>query len=121
MARSLLETAPAEPHAGAKQRLAEAVETRRELILDVSHRIHANPEPAFEEHQAAAWVAEAVRAHGYEVEHPAGRLATAVRGRLTGGYHRPPRGAEGGDVGPAADPERGDEPRADRPRVRGGE
>lgn len=89
---------PAEPHADVKTRAAAAVETHRDEILALSHRIHANPEPAFEEHQAAAWVAEAVRAHGYEVEHPAGSLATAVRGRLAGD-----RGADGPRIGVLAE------------------
>ena len=53
---------PAEPYADAKARLAAAVEAARDEIIDLSHRIHANPEPAFEERQAAAWVAEALRA-----------------------------------------------------------
>ncbi|MBA2556035.1 MAG: M20 family metallopeptidase, partial [Chloroflexi bacterium] len=35
--------------------------------------------------RAAALVAEAIARYGYAVEHPAGRLATAVRGRLPGG------------------------------------
>ncbi len=76
---------PAEPFADVKVRAAAAVEAARDEILGLSHRIHANPEPAFEEHEASAWVAEAVARHGYAVEHPAGSLATAVRGRLTGG------------------------------------
>jgi amidohydrolase len=76
---------PAEPFSDVKARAAAAVEAARGEILDLSHRIHANPEPAFEEIRAAAWVAEAVGRHGYAVEHPAGSLATAVRGRLTGG------------------------------------
>ncbi len=82
----------------AKQRLADAVQAARTEILDLSHRIHANPEPAFEEHQASAWVAAAIRAHGYEVEHPAGRLATAVSGRLVGGL-----GPDGPRVGVLAE------------------
>ena len=76
---------PAPPHVEMKVRLAAAVQANRDEIIDLSHRIHANPEPAFEEHQAAAWVAEAVARHGFTVEHPAGRLATAVRGILRGG------------------------------------
>jgi amidohydrolase len=76
---------PAEPFADAKARLAEAVAEAREEIIELSHRIHATPEPAFEERQSAAWVAEAIRGHGYEVEQPAGRLETALRGRLAGG------------------------------------
>jgi hypothetical protein len=80
-----LMAAPAEPYADLKRRAAEAILAARAEILDLSHRIHANPEPAFEERQAATWVAEAVRRHGYAVEHPAGRLETAVRGVLPGG------------------------------------
>jgi amidohydrolase len=76
---------PAAPFADSKAAAAAAVEAARAEILDLSHRIHAAPEPAFEEVQAATWVAEAIRAHGFDVEHPVGRLATAVRGRLAGG------------------------------------
>lgn len=68
-----------------KARAAAAVQAARPEILELSARIHANPEPAFEEFQASAWCAEAVARRGFEVERPAGRLATAVRGRLTGG------------------------------------
>lgn len=68
-----------------KARAAAAVEANRDEILALSRAIHADPEPAFEEHRAAARVAAAIAGHGYAVEHPAGRLATAVRGRLTGG------------------------------------
>ena len=55
---------PAEPFADLKARAAAAVEDARDEIIDLSHRIHANPEPAFEEHQASAWVAEASRDTG---------------------------------------------------------
>jgi amidohydrolase len=78
-------TRPAEPNADLKARIATAVEAARGEILDLSHRIHANPEPAFEEHQAASWIAETLRDHGYAVEHPAGSLATAIRAVRAGG------------------------------------
>ena len=76
---------PAEPFTELKERVAAAVEAARGEIIDLSHRIHADPEPAFEEHHAAAWVAEVLRGHGFEVEHPAGSLATAVRAVKRGG------------------------------------
>ncbi|HEX7950840.1 MAG TPA: M20 family metallopeptidase [Candidatus Limnocylindrales bacterium] len=76
---SLSATRPAPPFADAKAALAAAVEAERAAILDLSHRIHANPEPAFEEFQAATWIAEILARHGFDVEHPAGRLATAIR------------------------------------------
>ena len=82
---SLTDTRPAAPYADAKTRIAAAVEAARPEILDLSHRIHSDPEPAFEEHHAAAWVAEALGRHGFAVEHPAGSLATAVRATRAGG------------------------------------
>jgi amidohydrolase len=85
MESSLVANRPAEPFADLKARVAEAIEDARDEILDLSHRIHANPEPAFEERQASGWVAEVIGRHGYRVEHPVGSLETAVRGRLSGG------------------------------------
>ena len=85
---------PPEPQADLKARVAAAVEDARDEIIGLSHRIHANPEPAFEEHQAATWVAEVLRAHGFRVEHPAGSLATAVRAIYPGG-----RGGAGPRIG----------------------
>jgi amidohydrolase len=87
----LIATRPAEPYADTKARLAAAIERARDEIIDLSHRIHAHPEPAFEEHQAAAWVADRLRAHAFEVTHPAGSLATAIRAVRRGGRGEGPR------------------------------
>ena len=86
---TLITHQPAPPYVEMKARLAAAVEAHRDEIVELSRRIHANPEVAFEERQAAAWVAEAIARHGYTVEHPAGRLSTAVRGVLGGGRGEP--------------------------------
>ncbi|HXX59805.1 MAG TPA: M20 family metallopeptidase [Candidatus Sulfotelmatobacter sp.] len=67
------------------QRVAAAVAAHRDEILSLSHAIHADPEPAFQEVRAAARVADALRHHGFAVTAPAGRLATAVRATLAGG------------------------------------
>jgi amidohydrolase len=93
-----IDARPAEPFADVKARAAEAVEAARDEILDLSHRIHANPEPAFEEHRAAAWVADVLAGHGFAVERPAGRLETAVRARLAGGL-----GTDGPRIGVLAE------------------
>ena len=85
MVRSLADTEPAAPEPAAKRRIAAAVDAARDEILDLSHRIHAHPEIAFEEERAAGWVAETLARHGFAVEHPAGRLATAVRATRPGG------------------------------------
>ena len=74
-----------------KRRSSAAIEAGRDGLLELSRRIHATPEPAFQEFEAAGWVAAAIRAAGYDVEHPAGSLQTAVRGRLAGGRGPGPR------------------------------
>jgi amidohydrolase len=83
---------PAEPFADLKGRIAAAVEAARDEVIDLSHRIHANPEPAFEERQASSWIADALRKHGFVVEYPAGSLSTAIRavyqGAIAGGGPR---------------------------------
>jgi amidohydrolase len=83
---SLLTTVtPAEPNAALKRRIAAAVDAARGEIIELSHRIHANPEPAFEEEQAARWVGEMLARHRFTVEQPAGSLATALRATRAGG------------------------------------
>ena len=87
-------THPSEPFADVKARVAAAVEAASTEIIDLSHRIHANPEPAFEERQASTWVAEALRARDFEVQHPAGSLDTAIRA-----VYRGRRGDDGPRIG----------------------
>ncbi|MEV7184698.1 amidohydrolase [Kitasatospora sp. NPDC093102] len=73
------------PFADAKQALRDRVHAHRSELLALSRRIHAHPETAFEEHRAAAWCAELLRAHGYAVTAPAHGLATAFDARLGSG------------------------------------
>ena len=81
----LTATRPAAPFEDAKARVAAAVEAARDEIVDLSHRIHADPEPAFEETHAAAWVAESLARHGFTVEHPAGSLRDRGARHSSGG------------------------------------
>jgi amidohydrolase len=76
---------PAGPDRDAKRRLAAAVVAAADEIVEISHRIHAHPEVAFEEQQAATWIADTLARHGYAVEHPAGSLPTAIRATRRGG------------------------------------
>lgn len=62
-----------------KQEACEAIEARRDELKVLSLRLHANPELRFEEHQAAAWLCEALAALGLAVERPAHGLSTAFR------------------------------------------
>ncbi len=55
------------------------------MLREVSAKIHAHPELRFEEHQAVAWISEAVEKAGVRVEGGFGGLPTAFRARVGGG------------------------------------
>lgn len=61
-----------------KQRVAEEVESRREQLLELSRTIHANPELSWKEYEAAALVADTMRAAGFATELGAYGVETAV-------------------------------------------
>ncbi len=65
-------------------RLAAAVAQVTPHALELSHRVHANPEIAFEERQASAWTAELLEGHGFEITRPVGGLETAFVARWPG-------------------------------------
>jgi amidohydrolase len=85
VAVSVADAVPAEPHGAAKRMLAAAVSALAPEIVELSHRIHASPEPAFEEVKAAGWISETLERHGFRVQRPAGRLPTAIRAVREGG------------------------------------
>ncbi|HEX7171522.1 MAG TPA: amidohydrolase [Candidatus Limnocylindria bacterium] len=64
--------------------LDDVVEAVLPEALDLSHRVHATPEIAFQERQAAAWTAELLARHGFEVTAPVGGLETAFVARWRG-------------------------------------
>jgi amidohydrolase len=69
--------------AGAKEKLQDV----RQKVVDLSHRIHANPELGFEEELASRWLTNALDEAGFDVERgicdlPTAFVATAGRGPL---------------------------------------
>ncbi len=70
---------------GPKDRARQRLEAAKGLLLDLSHRIHANPEPAFQEHQAARWISEALGEAGFTVETGVCDLPTAFAARYGSG------------------------------------
>ena len=61
----------------AKQAAKGGVQERADELVELSHRIHANPETCFEEEKASAWAAEALAAGGFDVEAGVAELPTA--------------------------------------------
>lgn len=71
-----------------KHRMAAEIDRRAELLLDVSHRIHANPELNFEEKAAHDLLCGVLEAEGIDTERRAHGLDTAFVGRAgQGGPH----------------------------------
>lgn len=65
-----------------KTRLMEAVERLADDLWALALRIHAHPELAYREEQAAAWLTEFLAARGLRVERPVGGVATAFRAEV---------------------------------------
>jgi amidohydrolase len=69
-----------------REQLDRSVEAVAPEVVARAKQIHAHPELRFEEHQAAAWLAESIEQHaGVKVERGVGDLPTAFRARLGSG------------------------------------
>jgi len=67
---------------------ARRIRAAADDLIALSHRIHAHPELAFEEHRASAWVAGALSDAGFAVRHGCYELPTAVEATIgTGPTH----------------------------------
>ena len=64
--------------ARAKVRSAEEIERRRGDLVDLSHRVHAEPELGFCEEKASGWVAEVLRDSGFDGQRGVCDMPTAL-------------------------------------------
>jgi amidohydrolase len=71
-----MNSAPAEP-GSLKARAQERVLAQADDLVALSHRLQQNPETAFEEHRAAAWLTEMLDRAGFTVERGVAGLPTA--------------------------------------------
>jgi len=69
----------------AKEAARERMNTARDGLVELSHRIQANPELKFKEEKSSAWVAEALSEGGFDVEIGACDLPTAIIARAGSG------------------------------------
>jgi amidohydrolase len=71
-----------------RHELDRAVDALRPALVSLADRLHETPELAFQEHRAAAWLAESIEAEGVPVERSLGGLATAFRAAVGSGGPR---------------------------------
>jgi amidohydrolase len=68
-----------------RSRLDGHVDANAQTLIEIAHKIHAHPELKFAEHQASAWLFDAVRLDGVSAEKNSGGLATSFRARFGSG------------------------------------
>jgi len=68
-----------------KASVVEDIDARYQQLGDLSRKIHANPEVAFQEFKAAGWLAEYLEESGFSVERGICELPTAFRGSYGAG------------------------------------
>jgi amidohydrolase len=62
-----------------KSRVISEIENHRDELKELSLRIHANPETAFQEEKASTWLSDYLREKGFSLEKGICGLATAFR------------------------------------------
>jgi len=72
-----------------KRRVMDDVDARREALIHIADRIHANPEIAFQEFEAAALLSDTLETFGFAVERGVAGLETAFVATLRGGEDGP--------------------------------
>ena len=62
-----------------KKQVISDVDRRRDELIALSLKLHANPEIAFQEEKAAAWLADYLEGEGFALERGICKIATAFR------------------------------------------
>lgn len=62
-----------------KAKIQQKIMDLQQELLDLSHKIHANPELGFEEHQAMQWQINLLKKHGFVITAPYAGLDTAYK------------------------------------------
>jgi amidohydrolase len=62
-----------------KSKVVDVVESQRDQLIDLSHKIHDNPELAYNEVKAAGWLSEFLEGYGFLVETGIAGLKTAFK------------------------------------------
>ncbi len=67
-----------------RDKIVAAIDAAAGELTDLSRRIHATPEIAFQERQASAWLSDTLQRHGFRVQRGVADLETAFRAEIQG-------------------------------------
>jgi amidohydrolase len=65
-------------HVTPKDKARETIDSEADRVVELSRRLHANPEIGFEEVKASAWVADLLESRGWAVQRGVAGLPTAL-------------------------------------------
>src|SRR3989304_9430179 len=71
-----------------KQQVIDEIDRRRQELIDLSLRLHANPEVAFQEEKASAWLSDYLESNGFSLERGICEIPTAFRASYGSGAPR---------------------------------
>lgn len=69
-------------------RVAAAVAAQKPMLVELSEKLHANPELGWQEHQASQWTAEVLTEHGFDVTRSYLGFPTALRAVVGSGRRK---------------------------------
>lgn len=67
-----------------KATIQKEIDLIKDELLELSEKIHDNPEVAFKEHKASQWIIDLLEKHGFDVSEKVGGLDTAFKARFKG-------------------------------------
>lgn len=67
-----------------KNRIQNEIDGLKDVLLELSKKIHDNPEVAFQEYKACGWMIDLLQRHGFLVSEKIGGLDTAFKARFKG-------------------------------------
>lgn len=67
-----------------KTTIQKEIDLIKDELLELSEKIHGNPEVAFKEYKASQWIIDLLEKHGFDVSEKIGGLDTAFKARFKG-------------------------------------
>jgi len=67
-----------------KEKIYQEIDNIKDELLDLSRKIHENPELCFEEYKSSKFIKDILKKHDFEIEENSGGIETAFKARFKG-------------------------------------